>query len=563
MSNRVRLDQIFTLPFFKKIVYNTYTMETLKKSLQKIKAMSKKTKIILGVVLIIVILILIPVLKPKKPIYELGNVIKSDVIQEISANGTVESTNEIDLKFKTIGTVERIFAKVGDNIKKGAYLMSLDSGSIYSQYLQAQASYNQVKAKLDQLLAGVSEEERRVSQQVLNNAQVALDDARAKAENDLNQDYSNALVYLIGASSKCNKAITDLKDIEKSYFSDSSSFSKTFTEKRGQSEEAFIIAQKLTEDATDDPIKENINSALSKMWTVLQKTSEVLDYARTSMSDPSFRYSVASADKTTITTDAGEINTVFLNISNSQIEIANQKITNQVNINTAENTYNKAQADHNKLIAVPRGVDIAVYQADVDKYKANVTEYANKLRDASIIAPFDGVIAKIDTKIGELINTEKIIVILINPQGLQIEIDVPETDISKININNPVKITLDALPEEIFDGQIIEMDSGKTIIDGVIYYKIKILFEGDDTKIKSGMSGDATIQTEKKENVLNIPQRAVVSKNSNKYVRILDGKNIVEKEIVTGLRGSQGEIEIISGLVEGEEIITYLKNGGK
>ena len=77
------------------------------------------------------------------------------------------------------------------------------------------------------------------------------------------------------------------------------------------------------------------------------------------------------------------------------------------------------------------------------------------------------------------------------------------------------------------------------------------------------MSGDATIQTEKKENVLNIPQRAVVSKNSNKYVRILDGKNIVEKEIVTGLRGSQGEIEIISGLVEGEEIITYLKNGGK
>ncbi|MCX6729971.1 MAG: hypothetical protein NT058_00500, partial [Candidatus Portnoybacteria bacterium] len=306
-------------------------MNTFKKILQKIKAMSKKTKIILGVVLFIVILISIPILKPKKQVYELGKVVKSNVIQEISANGTVESINEIDLKFKTAGTVERILTKVGNSVKKGTYLVGLESGTVYSQYLQAQASYNQSKAKLDQLLAGASNEEINVTDQVLKNAQISLDDAKARAENDLNQDYGNALVYLIGASSKCNKAITDLKDIGKSYFSDSSSFSKIFTEKRGQSEEAFVIAQKAIEDSTDDPTKENIDSALSKTWTALQKTSEVLDYVRTSMSDPSFK-SVDSTDKTTVTTDSGEINTVFLNISNSQTEIANQKITNQISI---------------------------------------------------------------------------------------------------------------------------------------------------------------------------------------------------------------------------------------
>jgi len=535
-------------------------MNTIKKILQKIKALSKKTRIILGVVLIIIILILIPILKPKKPVYELGNVIRSDVVQEISANGTVESTNEIDLKFKTAGTVERISTKVGNSVKKGAYLVALESGTVYSQYLQAQASYNQAKAKLDQLLAGVSDEEINVADQILKNAQISFDDAKVKAENDLNQDYSNALVYLIGVSSKCNKAITDLKDIEKSYFSDSSSFSKTFIEKRGQSEETFVIAQKAVEDSTDDPTKENIDSALSKMWTTLQKTSEVLDYARTSMSDPSFK-SVDAGDKTTITTNSGEINTVFLNVSNSQIEIANQKTTNQININSAENAYNKARVDLDKLVAKPREVDIAVYQADVDRYRANLNEYATKLRDASIIAPFDGVVAKIDAKIGETINTEKIVVILINPRGLQIEIDVPETDISKVNLDDSVEITLDAISEQTYFGQIIEMDSGKTLIDGVVYYKIKILFEGDNTKIKSGMSGDATIQTEKKDNILNVPQRAIVSKNGKKFVRILDGKDIIEKEVVTGLRGSKGEIEIISGLVEGEEIITYLKNG--
>lgn len=542
-------------------------METLKKILEKIKISKKKNKIIFGIILIFAVLILILILRPSKLTYELGQVVKSDVIQEVSANGTVESINEIDLKFKTMGTVERIFTKVGASVKKGAYLLGLDSGGLYSQYLQAQASYNQAKAKLDQLLAGVSEEEIKVAEQVLKSAQVSLDDTRNKAENDLNQDYSSALVYLIGASSKGNKAITDLKEIEKTYFNNSNNFSKIFIEKRGQAEEVFLGttifngAQKLTEIAIGNPTKENIDSALSKMWTALQKTSDVLDYSKTSFSDPTFSKTVLDVDKTKITVDAGEINTVFLNIANAQIEIANQKVVNQININNAENTFNKTQVDYNKLIAKPREVDIAIYQADVDRCNANVNEYATKLRDASIIAPFDGIIAKIDVKIGEVVNMDKIVVTLINPQGLQIEVDVPETDISKIRTDNSAKIILDALSEESYSGEIIEMDSGKTLIDGVVYYKIKILFEGDSQKIKSGMSGEVVIQTEKKENVLNIPQRAVISKNGKKFVKILKGKNIIEKEITTGLRGSQGEIEVINGLIEGEEIITYFKNG--
>lgn len=536
-------------------------MNTFKKILQKVKAMSKKTKIILGIVLVLIVLILIPILKPKAPTYELGNVSRGDVIQEVTANGTVESTNEIDLKFQTPGTIDKILTKVGDSVKKGAYLVNLDSGTVYSQYLQAQASYNQAKAKLDQLLAGASDEEINVADQVLKNSQTSLNDAKAKAENDLNQDYSSALVYLIGASSKCNKAITDLKDIEKLYFNDNSDFTKNFIIKRGQADEAFTIAQTSTENATDNPTHDNIDLALSKMWTALQRTSDFLDYVKTSISDPSFRYSVSATDKATITTDSAEVNSVFLNVSNSQTEIANQKITNQININSAENAYNKAKVDLDKLVATPRGVDIAVYQADVDRYRANLTEYADKLRDASIIAPFDGVIAKIDAKIGETVNTEKVVVTLISPKGFQIEADVPETDISKISASDPVKIVLDAIQEESYAGQITEIDSGKTIIDGVVYYKVKVLFEGDSQKIKSGMSGDVTIQADKKENVLNVPQRAVISKSGKKYVRILDGKNIIEKEVVTGLRGSKSEVEILSGLIEGEQIITYLQSG--
>ena len=542
----------------------------LKDSLQKIKTLKRKTKIILGIVLIVVILILIPVLKTEKPTYETGFVARGDVIQEVSANGMVQSIDEIDLRFKTNGTVERILVKVGDKVKKGVYLVSLDSGTVYSQYLQAQASYSQVKAKLDQLLAGASSEEIKVSEQVLENAAISLNDARDKAENDLNQDYGSALVYLIDSSSKYNKALADLKDMERLYFYYSDSLSVIFRDKNDKAEEAYLGtstikgAKDYVDDAEMDPIYSNIDAALDNMWLALQKITDALDYTKTAMSDPSTREKVSATDRTTIDTDIINANTAVSNINTAKADIANQKVTNQININTAESTYNKAKVDSEKLQALPRGVDIAVYQADVDKYKANLAEYSKKLSDASIIAPFDGIIAKIDARIGEVITAgEKVIISLTSPEGLQIEIDIPETDISKVSMDDPVLIILDALPEESFLGQTIEIDSSKTIIDSVVYYKVKILFEGDEQKIKSGMSGEATIQAEKRDNVLNVPQRAVVSKNSKKFVRVLDGEEIVETEVTTGLRGNKGEIEILSGLSEGEKIITFMKNGNK
>ncbi|MBU4284829.1 efflux RND transporter periplasmic adaptor subunit [Patescibacteria group bacterium] len=539
----------------------------LKDSLQKIKTLKRKTKIILGIVLIVIVLILIPVLKSEKPTYETGFVARGDVIQEVSANGMVQSIDEIDLRFKTNGTVERILVKVGDKVKKGVYLVSLDSGTVYSQYLQAQASYSQVKAKLDQLLAGASSEEIKVSEQVLENARIALEDARDKAENDLNQDYGSALVYLIDSSSKYNKALADLKDIERLYFYYSDSLSVIFRDKNDKAEEAYLGTSKIkgAKDYVDDseinPTYSNIDAALDNMWLALQKITDALDYTKTAMSDPSTREKVSTTDRTTIDTNIVNLNAAVSNINTAKADIANQKVTNQININTVESAYNKAKVDLEKLQASPRVVDIAVYQADVDKYKANLAEYSKKLSDASIIAPFDGIIAKIDVRIGEVITVgEKVIVSLTNPEGLQIEIDIPETDISKVSMDDPVLIILDALPEESFLGQIIEIDSSKTIIDSVVYYKVKILFEGDEQKIKSGMSGEATIQAEKRDNVLNVPQRAVVSKNSKKFVRVLDGEEIVETEVTTGLRGNKGEIEILSGLSEGEKIITFMKN---
>lgn len=541
----------------------------LQKTLKKIKKMRKRTKIILGIILIIVLVVAgLLVFRKKEQTYELATVKRGDVIEEVSATGTIEAAEEVDLRFNSSGIIEKINVKVGDKVKKGTYLIQLASGEVYSQYLQAQASYEQAKAKLDQLLVGASQEKIKVAEQILENAGIALADARAGADNDLNQDYNTALVYLIDASSKDNKVLADLKDMEKLYFYHGTSLDNAFQSKRISAEDAFRGisslnikgAEELVDEAVNNPTHETIDLALKETKSALQKIINALDYTKTGMADPSIRENVSSTDRTTIDTDITYANTSYSNINTAQKDIATQKITNQTDINTAESTYKKAQVDLEELKAPPRSVDIAVYQADVDKYKATMNEYSQKLKDASIIAPFDGVVAKIDTKIGEVVaGGGKVVASLISPGNFQIKADISEADIKKIDLDDSVEITLDAFPEEKWPGKVVEIEPAETVIEGVVYYRIKVLFDNINEKIKSGMSADATIQTDKKENVLYVPQRAVSSKDSKKFVKIPDNKEIKELEVVTGLKGNNGEIEIIFGLNEGDKVISFIK----
>jgi len=77
--------------------------------------------------------------------------------------------------------------------------------------------------------------------------------------------------------------------------------------------------------------------------------------------------------------------------------------------------------------------------------------------------------------------------------------------------------------------------------------------------VKSGMTVDVDIICDSRENVLAVPQRTVFNKNGDKFVRVLEEKNVKEVKVETGIRGSEGEIEILSGLKEGEKVITFIK----
>lgn len=140
----------------------------------------------------------------------------------------------------------------------------------------------------------------------------------------------------------------------------------------------------------------------------------------------------------------------------------------------------------------------------------------------------------------------------------------PEADIAKVKIENQAEITLDAYGnDELFVANVIAIDPAETVIDGVSTYKVTLQFSHENGRIKSGMTANINILSDKRENIIAIPQRAVTIKNGDKIVRIVDGEVILDRIVETGLRGSNGNIEIISGISEGDNVIIFIEKDSR
>ena len=241
-------------------------------------------------------------------------------------------------------------------------------------------------------------------------------------------------------------------------------------------------------------------------------------------------------------------------------------------VDAAFNGWQVAKAQLSKLQAPARAEDITSASAQITQAQAALETVTNQISNNILKAPLDGIITAKNYELGEMVSAAKPLYTLISKDNYEIDLDISETDINKIKIGNPVEITFDAFGDEIkFQAELVFIEPAQTVIQDVIYYKTTIsnlrlpgAATGTPTgnyQIKPGMTANATITTAAKDNTLFMPARAIIENtNKEKIVRALVNGQSVEKIITTGLRGDDGLVEILSGLAEGEEVITSIKN---
>lgn len=201
----------------------------------------------------------------------------------------------------------------------------------------------------------------------------------------------------------------------------------------------------------------------------------------------------------------------------------------------------------------------------VESARATTWTLQKQMKKNIVYAPIDGIIAKKYLEEGEMATMGKPLVTISGEKGFEIEADVPESDIDKIKIGQKGQATFDAfLSDEIFEFEVTEVEPTATIIQDVVYYRVTFKILTEEKRIKSGMSTDIDILTAEKKDVLAVSNQAIKNEDGKRYVEILEidadqQKTVKRADVKAGLRGDSGLTEIVSGLSEGEEVITFVK----
>lgn len=243
----------------------------------------------------------------------------------------------------------------------------------------------------------------------------------------------------------------------------------------------------------------------------------------------------------------------------------------QARLDSANNALMVSLAQYNNTNAPARSQDVSVAQAQVAQAQATLDGINQQIKDSILISPLDGVINQLNYEVGEQFGagSKSMISILVN-NSFNVEVDISESNISKIKIGNPVELTFDAFPSDlIIKGTVSFIEPAQTLIQDVVYYKVKIDFlnlpeimtslEARSLSLKSGMTTNVVITTDKRDQVLQVPARALIEEAGQKFVRLLINGNAQEIPVELGLQGDEGMVEVIGEIKAGDKVITFIK----
>ncbi|MFA6514453.1 MAG: efflux RND transporter periplasmic adaptor subunit [Patescibacteria group bacterium] len=534
--------------------------------------------------------------------------------QTVLTTGQVVSETNLSLSFQSSGVVETISVKTGDQVKTGDVLATLSQANVKASLTSASGQLAQANANYRKVLAGASAEQIDVSQKsvdsarvaynntlsqltniqnstetAINQAQATLDDLQSPisvSDNKRSAILVNIANQLIAVKADLDKQKQILDDNNLKYVfgvSDSSSVIN-FKSANSQVQPLLSIASNSLATAQAYKSDTNIYQAVSDALAALNQNISALNYCYTALQSTtiSSQFSQAQLDsyKLTINTAVSSENSGITLIKSSRQAltdaltaainaVTNNKQSATSQINSAQNQINSAKAALQQAEATLAQQKAKARPADIDAARAQLlsaagtVEAAQTAFDNTILkAPADGTITQVDTKVGEQATAMKSVFTLQNINSLHTEAYVSESNVASLKIGQTVDYTFDALgPDRHFEGKILTINPASTVISGVVNYLVKADLP-NISEIKPGMTVNMTVLVAARENALAVSSSAIINQNGEQYVRLIkDPKTKVfdQVKVQTGLQADGGLVEILSGLSQGQEIVTLIK----
>ncbi len=456
-------------------------------------------------------------------------------VSSVDSTGAVEPEQTAALSLKTSGTVATVPVKVGDHVKAGDVLMTIDPASAPTNVIQAQADLSSAKTNLDDLLhpsaTTIANAEKAVA-----DAQTALDKAQRTLRNTANP---------------VGQTLTDTVDSKKLAL-DTALTNQTLASVSADS-------QSLAQATSDTNIAFSRYQNYQAKWDAGDHSDRMYKLVQATQS----AYQSALDKKTQL-----------------ELRIHTDTANQGDAVKTAQKNYDDAVSNLNAALLGPDALKLAQSQADYSVAKSNLADAQDKLShlkngpkpedilaaqvrvqvaqatidSLSLRAPFAGDVLAVNFKPGDPASPSAAAITLADRSKLHVSVSVDETAVGAIASGNPVTLTLDALPGLALNGSVNSIEPFGQTVQGLVRYNVRVDLSQTDSRLLLYMTANTIIVTDVQANALAVPLTAIQYDNQGEFVNRISVTGARERVNVTSSQTVNDLVVVKGNLKPGDNV---------
>lgn len=293
---------------------------------------------------------------------------------------------------------------------------------------------------------------------------------------------------------------------------------------------------------------------------------------------------IAELDKTNLLADLASAKSSLASAESSYQSALSTLNYQQSNFNRYQTLFNKglisaSDYENARLNYETAKASAEQAKAQIGVSRQNVNKAVTNLGYATITSPIDGIVLSKEVEEGQTVaasfNTPTLFKIAQDLTNMEVIATVDEADIGEVKEGEKVRFTVDAFPDDTFEGKVTQVRQAAKTTNNVVTYEVVISAPNEDLKLKPGLTASVTINTFEKENVIAVPNKALRFTPTQELVgkgKIVDVKSVkkvwtkegdVFKAHAVKVGVSDGmNTEILSGVPVGTEVLTEIKVSG-
>ncbi|MCJ7534527.1 MAG: HlyD family efflux transporter periplasmic adaptor subunit [Anaerolineales bacterium] len=477
-----------------------------------------------------------------------------DLILSVSGSGELVSVSEAGLSFQEQGELVELNVHVGDQVQTGDVLARLQidqtAAELAANLTSAELEVLRAQQNLDQLY----ENAEFAAAQAL----VALEGAQLAVEELLDDELEQALAQqaLHLAEEAVQEAEMNLYIVNSSPSQEAIdiAYASLLFKEKDLKEMQLRLAQTEYQfkSAPNQVVRDRLNQQILNLR--VQLANQQLEYE-----NALYKYNTLDDPPEMVDLTVGEAQ-----LSTAQAQLAEaQKNWEEVesgpkesDLAVAEAKLGEAQAELDNLKDGPDPDEIVLAEAQLAKAEAKLAMLQAEQLVLDLVAPMDGTVLSISAEVGDRINNQTILTLADLSQP-RVEVFLDEADSADIQVGNQAEIIFDAIPELIFEGQVVEIDPGLSRIGNTQGLRVVVVLDplpNELIKLHLGLNAAADIITGEATNAVLVTVEALEQQDDGSYsVYVINGETIEQRPVQVGLMDAT-TAEIVAGLQSREQV---------